>query len=135
MIALDTNVLVRYVVEDDPDQTAVATAMIERAIAKGESLFLAQIVLCELVWVLAQAYRFEKQEILGVLQQLRRGAQVTIEGVDEVRKATESYAAANGDFADYLIAERAIASGCTLVATFDRKLHADARFASPDRAS
>lgn len=67
MIALDTNVLVRYVVEDDAAQTAAAVAMIERAVERDEPLFVPQIVLCELVWVLSHAYRFNREEVVGVL--------------------------------------------------------------------
>ena len=133
MIALDTNVLARYVVEDDPEQSALATAMIERAFARDERLFLSQIVLCELVWVLSHAYRFQRDEILSVLHQLRRGAQVVIEGSDEVRRAIDAYATERGDFADYLIAERSTANGCSSIATFDRALYSDARFKAPDR--
>ncbi len=133
MIAVDTNVLVRFLVEDDPDQTAIAAAMVEQAIKTEEPLFVTQIVLCELVWVLSHAYRFRRADILNVLQQLRRGAQSTIERADEVRRAIESYAAGRGDFSDYLIAERAIASGCSTVATFDRALHVDPRFIAPQR--
>lgn len=60
MIALDTNVLVRYLVEDDPKQSAAAARAIERATARGEEIFIGQIVLCELVWVLSHAYDFTR---------------------------------------------------------------------------
>lgn len=133
MIGIDTNVLVRYIVEDDAGQTATAVALFERTLKKNESLFIPQIVLCELVWVLTYAYRFRRDEVLAVLQLLRRGAQLTIEGTDEVRRAIDLYGEQRGDFADYLIAERAIAGGCSSIATFDRVLHADRRFAPPDR--
>ena len=131
MIALDTNVLVRYIVEDDPEQSPVATKMIERVLGQNETIFIPHIVLCELVWVLSVAYRFKREGIVGVLQQLRRGAQLVVEGADEVRRAVESYAAGSGDFADYLIAERSIANGCSVIATFDRALDADERFTAP----
>jgi predicted nucleic-acid-binding protein len=134
MIAVDTNVLVRFLVEDDPDQTAIAAAVVERAIDSAEPLFVPQIVLCELVWVLSHAYKFSRSEILNVLQQLRRGAQITLERSDEIRRAIESFATGRGDFPDYLIAERAAASGCTTVVTFDRALYADPRFSPPTSA-
>jgi predicted nucleic-acid-binding protein len=131
MIALDTNVLVRYIVEDDPEQSPAAAAMIERALERNEALFVPQVVLCELVWVLSFAYRFNREAIVGVVQQLRRGAQITVEGADEVKRAVESYAAGRGDFADYLIAERSVASGCSIIASFDAALWSDKRFAAP----
>jgi predicted nucleic-acid-binding protein len=133
VIGVDTNVLVRYVVEDDPAQSAAAVAMIERAVEKNRGLFISQIVLCELVWVLSYAYKFTREEITSVLHQLRRGAQIAVEGSDEVRRAIDAYTNGRGDFADYLIAERSIANGCSAVATFDRVLHSDPRFTPPDR--
>ena len=133
MIAVDTNILVRYIVEDDRAQTALAAAMIERAIQRNEALFISQIVFCELVWVLSYAYKFSREGITGALNELRRGAQVTVEGADEVKRAIDAYAAGRGDFADYLIAERAMAAGCTAIATFDRALQSDSRFKAPEQ--
>src|SRR4051794_27721978 len=111
MIGVDTNVLVRYIVEDDREQSLAAAAMIERVAARRESLFVSQIVLCELVWVLSYAYRFKREGVVGALQLLRRGAQVVVEGADEVKSAIEAFAAGPGDFSDYLIGERAVAHG------------------------
>ena len=128
MIALDTNVLVRYLVEDDVRQSALAARFIERA---GEPLFVPQIVLCELVWVLSFAYDVPRREIVSLLQQLRRAANIVIESADEVQRAIDAFSAQRGEFADYLIAERAMTSGCTAVATFDRSLLTDKRFVAP----
>ncbi|HVS30882.1 MAG TPA: type II toxin-antitoxin system VapC family toxin [Thermoanaerobaculia bacterium] len=125
MIALDTNVLVRYLVEDDVRQSAAAVRFIERA---GAPLFVTQIVMCELVWVLSFAYDVPRREIVSLLHQLRRAANLVIESADQVQRAIDSYGVQRGDFADYLIAERAQASGCTAIATFDRALLADQRF-------
>lgn len=133
MIALDTNVLVRFLVEDDAKQSAEAVSFIERAIERGERLFVAQVVLCELVWVLSYAYRFDRSDITPVLQQLRRVGHLEIEAPDEVQRAVESYASGRGDFADYLIAEKSVTNGCSSVVTFDRALLADTRFKAPSR--
>lgn len=131
MIALDTNVLVRYLVEDDSRQSAQAARLIESRTAAGESFFIPQIVLCELVWVLSHAYELSRREIVAVLHQLRRTSAVTVEAVDQVQRAIESFEKGKGDFADYLIAERAVAHGCSAVATFDRALESDPRFRRP----
>lgn len=128
MIALDTNVLVRYLVQDDPKQSGEATRLIERAVEREESLYLSQIVVCELVWVLSYAYGFPRKEIAAVLDTLRRAAQLEIEGAESVRRAIDDYSSGRGDFADFLIAEHALARGCSHVATFDRTLHSDRRF-------
>lgn len=127
MIALDTNVLVRYLVEDDAQQSPAAARLIE----SGESFFVPQIVLCELVWVLSHAYGLQRRAIVDILNQLRRASALNVEMPDQVQRATESFAAGKGDFADYLIAERAIAQGCSSVATFDRALDRDPRFRRP----
>jgi predicted nucleic-acid-binding protein len=134
LIALDTNVLVRYLVEDEPRQTAEAARLIERAAASGETLLITQIVLCELVWVLSFAYELPRREIAAVLHQLRRAAGVVVEGADQAQRALVSYERGRGDLADFLIAEQAMAHGCSAVATFDRALYADERFARPSEA-
>ncbi|HUP46923.1 MAG TPA: type II toxin-antitoxin system VapC family toxin [Thermoanaerobaculia bacterium] len=131
MIGLDTNVLVRYLVEDDPRQSAEAAKVMEGAVESGQQLFISQIVLCELVWVLAYAYALSRREVVVVLQQLRRAAQVVIESPDEVQRAIDSFERSRGDFPDFLIAERAVAYGCEVVLTFDRALHTDPRFRKP----
>lgn len=130
MIALDTNVLVRYLVADDPKQSRAAAALIKRCADKGESIFISQLVLCELVWVLSYAYDFPRKDIATLLNDLRRAAQLEIEDADQVGRALERYGSSRGDFADYLIAERAVAHGCTSIATFDRALCSDPRFVS-----
>ena len=134
MIALDTNVLVRYLVEDEPRQSAEATRLIDAAAAAGESIFISQIVLCELVWVLSFAYDVSRREIAAILQQLRRASNLVIESADQVQRAIDSFERGKGDVADYLIAEHAVAQGCTVVATFDRALHSDRRFVRPAQA-
>jgi len=134
VIGLDTNVLVRFLVEDDPRQSAEAARLVERVVDAGEELFLAQIVLCELVWVLSFAYEVDRGEIASILDRIRRGAQFVIEGADQVRNAIGAYESGRGDFADYLIAERSAAGGCRVIATFDRALHSDERFAAPKSA-
>lgn len=119
MIGLDTNVLVRYLVEDDPEQSPRATALVERALEQGQRLFVPQIVLCELVWVLDSVYRYPLERITTVLRDLLRARQLVIEDLDSARKALDRYSARGGDFADYLIVERCRAAGCDRVASFD----------------
>ena len=131
MIAVDTNVLVRYLVEDDPKQAAEAARLIEAAERSGDPIFVSQIVICEVVWVLSFAYDISRQQIAAILHQLRRAAGLMIESPDQVQRAITSYENGKGDLADYLIAEQAIARGCSAIATFDRALHADTRFVRP----
>ena len=131
MLALDTNVLVRFLVEDDPKQAAAAAALIERAAAADEPLFVPDIVVCEVVWVLTAAYRVARTEIASTLRELLRARSLVFEAADELSRALDAYTKGQGDFADYLIREQARSAGCTAVVTFDRALRREAGFAAP----
>ena len=93
MTALDTNVLVRFLVEDDPKQSARAAALAKRSVRDRESLFLAQIVICETVWVLETAYDFDRGRIAQVLGELLRARYMIVEEAEQVRAALDRYAA------------------------------------------
>ena len=131
MIGLDTNVLVRYLVEDDALQSARAASMIEGAAERGEKLFVGSVALCEVVWVLQAAYRREHHEIAGALTAILKTAQFVIQDVELAHRALASYLAGPADFPDYLLAEQAVEAGCEKIATFDRKLLRDERFLEP----
>ncbi len=131
MIALDTNVLVRFLVEDDENQSRLATRLIRGAIEREEQLFISDIVMCETVWVLSSAYSFSRVEILEALAALLRARAVVFALTDRLARALEAYAAGKGDFADYLIREHARAAGADTVATFDRSLLKERGFSKP----
>lgn len=131
MIALDTNVLIRFLVEDDELQTAAAAALIEEALSNGESLFVSDIVLCEIVWVLTAAYRTKRPAVITTLRELLRAKQLEFSASDLAARALDAFAAGHGDFADYLIREHARAAGCDEVATFDRALLGEPGFTAP----
>ena len=122
MRGVDTNVLVRFLVGDDPGQASRAASLFTRATAEGERLFVAQIVVCELVWVLGYAYDKSRSEIAAGLETLMRARQLTFEDVDQLRAAVERFAAGDGDLADWLIWERSRAAGAERVVTFDGRL-------------
>ena len=131
MIALDTNVLVRFLVEDEPKQSRAAARFIENAVAREEPLFISDIVMCEAVWVLASAYGFPRPEIADVLGNLLRAESVVFTSSDQLASALEAYSRGKGDFADYLIREQAHAHGADAVATFDKALLKEPGFLSP----
>jgi predicted nucleic acid-binding protein len=79
MIGLDTNVLVRYLVQDDPGQSRKATQVIAKQCTRDDPGFINRIVLCELVWVLESAYGYSKDTIVAVLEKLLRTSQLKIE--------------------------------------------------------
>lgn len=128
MKGLDTNVLVRYLTQDDPKQSARADAFINTAVARNERCFISAVVLCELTWVLRYAYKVSKTDVLMTLELLLNTNQFEIGDRDHVRHALGAYRAGRADFADYLIGALAQDAGCDVTATFDRRLRGDTTF-------
>ena len=128
MIALDTNVLVRLLVEDDEGQAEAARGVVRAATEDGVEVLLPQIVLCEFVWVLEGAYGASKEEIVAALEGLSRTRPFVVQDGGLVRRALDRYAEGRGDFADYLLAAVAAESGAETVCTFDRALRDEAGF-------
>ncbi|MGE0460645.1 MAG: PIN domain-containing protein [Vicinamibacterales bacterium] len=128
MTGLDTNVLVRYLVQDDPAQARAAAAAIEGAASRGEGLFLAAVTLCELVWVLESAYARPRAAIAAALEQIARTGDFTLEHADHVRGAIAAYKTTSADFADALVGRINEAAGCEHTVTFDRGLRRLAQF-------
>jgi predicted nucleic-acid-binding protein len=122
LTGLDTNVLVRYLTQDDRRQSRRANALVAGAVAGGERLFVSVVVLCELVWVLRGAYSLGRPTIAAALEGMLATAQLEIDEKDLVREALEDYRTAGGDFADYVIGHRGREAGCKATATFDRRL-------------
>jgi len=119
---LDTNVLVRYLTQDDPAQARRANAIITQTIARGDRLTINVIVVCELVWVLSEAYEFDKSTIITTLQRILDTTQFVVEDRDVVRRAVDEYQRGQGDLSDYLIGWRNREAGCADTVTFDRQL-------------
>ncbi|MGI8619005.1 MAG: PIN domain-containing protein [Gemmatimonadaceae bacterium] len=134
MVGLDTNVLVRFLVEDDPRQSAAAASLISRAVSRDEALFISEVVLCETVWVLSRSYRLGRAQIAGTLRDLLRARHLLFSFPERISRALDSYAGGNSDFADYVIREMAWDAGCGQVATFDGDLLKERGFALPSRA-
>lgn len=128
MTGLDTNVLVRYLTQDDPAQAQKATQVIEGAAEQGELLYITSIVLCELVWVLEVAYGHSKQEIQAVLERILRTAQFRFDNKDHLWHALQDYREGRADFSDYLIGRLGLHDGCQATVTFDKALENHAAF-------
>lgn len=131
MIGVDTNVLVRFLVRDDPVQSETASAFFRRAQSRGETLYISQVVLCEVVWVLDSAYRYPRERIVDVLERLLRTRQLRFEEPRRIREAADLYRALGGDFADQLIRLACLDAGCDVVATFEKRLQHQEGFVSP----
>ncbi|WP_028045243.1 PIN domain-containing protein [Cellulomonas sp. URHE0023] len=130
MIALDTNVLVRYFVRDDAPQTAVADSIIEN-LTPRDPAFVGLLVLVELWWVLGVAYAIPTSDRRDVLTGLLDSEEIAVEDPDLVRSALRKVNHRT-DFPDLLIAESAAQRGCTATVTFDKSAarYAGMRFAS-----
>ena len=122
MIALDTNVLVRFLVEDDAVQLARARRLLQKTVESNSFCYVSDVVMCELVWVLERSYKLRRAEIGRGLGRLLRAGNLTFSSSEKLARALEAYDAGRGDFADYVIREHARASGCEAVATFDGDL-------------
>ena len=124
MIGLDTNVLVRYLTQDDPAQFARAAAFIDAASEREEQFLINAPVLCELVWVLATVYEYSREEIAQALEQIFTTAQFEIERLDEARQALGDFRSSKADFSDALIGRINRWLGAKHTVTFDRDLKA-----------
>ena len=102
MAALDTNVLVRFIVEDDAAQCAAAQALLGRFVAQGESLFVPVTVVLELEWVLRSRYGFAKADVLQALAALCSARELHFESERALEVALQLYREGAADFADAL---------------------------------
>lgn len=131
MIALDTNVIVRYLVQDDEEQSPRATRVIQEAVEGEVEIFLSSVVMCELVWVLEVAYRRPRNDIVGALDRIVSTRGFVVGDRDAVFRALERYRSGGGDFADHLIGAQALDAGADRVMTFDRALLGFPEFQAP----
>jgi len=131
MIAIDTNVLVRFLTGDDARQAARARRLFERAVGSSTSIFVSDIVLCEVVWVMSFSYKVGRRDVASSLRQLLHARHMTFFAPDALARALDRFVAGRGDFSDYLVAEHARAAGCSAVATFDKALLGETGFVEP----
>jgi predicted nucleic-acid-binding protein len=118
MIGLDTNVLVRYIMQDDAKQSAKATKLVE-SLTVAEPGFIALVSVVELVWVLPSCYDLSREQIAQALEVLLRAKQLVVDRSDQVVRALRVYSSGNADFADCLIERTASSAGCEKTMTFD----------------
>jgi len=121
MIGLDTNVLIRYITQDDREQADIATHWIETNCSIKKPGWISAIVLCEMVWVLSRAYDYDKATVHSVLQRVFLACELVVEAQEDAWVALRAYAQGNADFSDYLIACMNRSAGCEYTVTFDRK--------------
>ena len=120
MPALDTNVLVRYIVQDDSGQLAVAKRLIDRCIAEGQSLCVPVTVSLELEWVLRASFGYVKDDVLLVLSNLFSASELSFESERALEVALQLYREGSADFADCLHIALATQAGEQPLWTFDK---------------
>jgi len=121
MNGLDTNILVRFILQDEPEQARVATHFIENHCTPEEPGYINSIVICELIWVLGKGYRYDKRLLIKVLRQLLASPELVIEQRENTLAALRDYQESNADFSDHLLARINQDQGCITTYTFDRK--------------
>lgn len=120
MPALDTNVLVRYIVQDDAAQLAAAKRLIGRCVGEGLTLFVPVTVVLELEWVLRSSFGFEKDDVLLTLSSLFSAAELSLESERALEVALQLFRMGSADFADCLHIALAIQAGEPPLWTFDK---------------
>ncbi len=121
MIGIDTNILVRYLAQDDPFQSASATRIIERTLTGDQPGFISLVAIAETVWVLRKRYGMSDSAVAQVLRRLLHTDALVLQNEREVFLATEALEAGTGAFDDALIAALGRWAGCSRTLTFDRK--------------
>ncbi len=127
MIGLDTNVLLRYLVQDNPLQSRRATEIIERRLTELDPGFVSLVSVLEVVWVLKSLYMRSRQEIANDIEMILAAGTLEIQNEQEVYHAVVALRNGTGTFEDALIGALGIWRGCSATLTFDekaaRKLH------------
>lgn len=121
MIGLDTNILVRYLTQDDSIQSPRATEIIEHRLSATHRGFVSVVTMAETVWVLDRAYNLTDQEIAAAIERMLQVEVLLVENEQEVFAAMLALKQGRGAFADALIGELGTRAGCTHTLTFDKK--------------
>jgi predicted nucleic-acid-binding protein len=121
MIGIDTNVLVRYIAQDDATQSARATRLIEKECSAATPGFVGLVVLVEIVWVSESSYGATRDEVAEIVRRLLSIKQLVVQNSEIVWKTLRSFESGKADFADCLIEAVAVAAGCDRTMTFDKQ--------------
>ena len=121
MLGLDTNVLVRFLVQDDAEQFERARRLIKREVAQNEPVLISLFVLIETEWVLRSRYALPKSDIITVFSSLLDAVELTFEDEPSIEEAVFLWKDSACEFADCLLNARHRRLGCRATATFDSK--------------
>ena len=120
MIGLDTNVIVRYLAQDDVRQAAMATRLIEGSLSTEARGFVSIVTLAEIVWVMSSNYRAARAAVADIVEGLLTAPQLAIEKADVIWRALRAFRESKADFSDAVIVELGRDAGCTKSVTLDR---------------
>jgi predicted nucleic-acid-binding protein len=122
VIGLHTNVLVRYITQDDSKQSALASTLIESLdeTSPGFVTLVTLVTVVELAWVLELAYNFSRLQFAQVMQTLLAVDAIKVDRAASVTSAVRRYTSSNADFSDCLIERLSIDAGCAKTMTFDK---------------
>ena len=121
MFGIDTNILVRFLVQDDEAQFEKARKLIQREVAAGRRVFVNQLVLMEAEWVLRSRYSIPKNQIIEAVSGLLDALDVQFEDEPSIEEAILIWKKSSADFADCLIGAKNRRLGCRTTVTFDVK--------------
>ena len=121
MIGLDTNILVRYLAQDDPVQSPKATELIEERLTGENPGFVSVVAMVETAWVLDRAYGLANHEIAAAIERTLQADVLVVENEQEVFATMIALREGHGSFADALIGGLGGRAGCTRTLTFDRR--------------
>ena len=120
MRGVDTNLLVRYLVQDDEEQSRLAREFFERECSADDPAWINRVVLCELCWVLERSYGCTREQVAEAMTAILQTSEFRVEDLSAVWQAIRLYRS-GGDFADALLVRTNAERGCTETVTFDRK--------------
>ncbi|MBV9570433.1 MAG: type II toxin-antitoxin system VapC family toxin [Alphaproteobacteria bacterium] len=121
MIGLDTNIIVRYLTQDDSILSPKATRLIETRLSPDVPGYVGLVTMAETVWVLDRVYAFSGVEIAGAIESILSANFLVVEHKQQVYSATVMLRESGADFADGLIGVLALHAGCSHVLTFDKR--------------
>ena len=121
MIGLDTNIIVRYLTQDDPVQSAKATQIMENRLTEDRPGFISLVTMAEVAWVLDRTYQRSSQEIAGAIEAMLQADSLLIQNEQEVFTAMVALKTGQGGFADALVAALGQWAGCASTLTFDKR--------------
>jgi predicted nucleic-acid-binding protein len=120
MIGIDTNIIIRYLMQDDPAMGARATHIVDELLSEREPGFVSVLAVAEVVWTLRRTYRVSREKIASVIESLLASPSLVIEREQEVFLAMLALKDGAGEFADALIGALGTRAGCSHTLTFDR---------------